>query len=103
MAIATNTSRRFGLAGYISAALALLGLVFLLQARSEHSVHGAELAWAYAYMIPLYVGVFALALGTIHLLRGRVRSPAAWVPVIGSLALVVWLIAYLYFDAFRST
>jgi hypothetical protein len=102
LTIATKASPKFGLAGYLSAALVLLGLLTLRQARSEHFTHGAELAWVYAYLTPLYLGLSALGLSGIHLLRGRVRSPTAWVPVLGALSLVAWLIAYLYFGAFRS-
>jgi hypothetical protein len=51
---------------------------------------------------PLIIGLVALVVGGIHLLRGRIRSVAAWLPVVGSVALVAWLIAHIYFDAFRS-
>lgn len=94
--------RRFGAAGYAAILLVGLGLVLVVRARSEHFIHGEELGWALAYLVPLCVGLVALALGTHHLLRGRIRSLAAWVPVIGSMAFVLWLVAYLFFDAFRS-
>ena len=103
MTVATKNVLKFGVLGYVSAALTLMGMLLVLQARSERFTHGSELAWAYAYSIPLLLGLLALVLGGIHLLRRRLRSIAAWAPVIGSIALVAWLIAYLYFDAFRST
>lgn len=94
---------RFGATGFGSAVLCLVAFLMVRQARSQHFSHGAELAWVYAYMIPLFVALLALLFGGIHLLRGRIRSALAWVPVACSMALVAWLIAYLYFDAFRTT
>lgn len=102
MTLSTRAPRRFGPAGYLAAALTLVGVLLVIQARSERFIHGSELAWAYAYAIPLLLGCVALALGVLHLLRGRVRSFAAWLPIAGSVALVAWLIAYIYFGAFRS-
>jgi hypothetical protein len=100
--LTTGRPQKFGYSGFFSAGLTVLGVLLLLQARSENFTHGAELAWAYAYVSPLIIGLVALVVGGIHLLRGRIRSVAAWLPVVSSVALVAWLIACIYFDAFRS-
>jgi hypothetical protein len=55
-----------------------------------------------AYLIPLVLAAIALVLAVFHLIRGRIGLLVAWLPVVGSLIVVSWLVAYLYFGAFRG-
>ncbi|HEV8199882.1 MAG TPA: hypothetical protein VGS03_07670 [Candidatus Polarisedimenticolia bacterium] len=92
---------RLGPTWYIAVLFLAAAFLFLLKVRSTEFVHGEELAWAVGYLVPLLGAILSLGLSLFHLVR-RTRRLLAWVPVLASCALGSWLIAYLFFDAFRS-
>jgi len=80
-----------------------VGLLNLLGARSTTFVHGEELAWITAYAFSLGLSVVSLSLAAAHVVvRRRRLTTISWLPLAVSLCLVAWLVAYLYFDAFRG-
>jgi len=87
---------------YVAAALSGLGLAGLYSARTTHFIHGEELSWFLAYLGPLALSAISFFLASVHVARGRFRSPIAWIPVVISLLLSTWLVAYLFFDRFRT-
>jgi len=96
------TPRPTGALWYVSAILLGLTLAGLYSARTTHFIHGEELAWLLAYLVPLALTILSFVFASIHLARGRLTSLRAWLPVVLSLILFAWLVAYLYFDKFRS-
>ena len=96
------TPRHTGVLWYVSAILLGLALAGLYSARTSDFIHGEELAWFLAYFGPLALTILSFIFASIHLARGRLSSLRAWLPVVVSLMIFAWLVAYLYFDKFRS-
>ena len=94
-----HTSRAFGV---VSLGLSTLALVFVAKARTTVFVHGQELVWLIAYLVPLVLSFAALIFAIAHAVRRRLAGIFAWLPVALSLPLVSWLVAYVFFDAFRK-
>jgi hypothetical protein len=89
--------------GFVSLGLSTLAIVGLVKARTAVFVHGQELVWILAYLIPLVLSLAAFIFAMVHAVRRRFAGLFAWLPAVISLPLVGWLVAYLFFDAFRNT
>jgi len=76
--------------------------VFLLGARQTEFTHGTELGWALAYLVPLVLSCLAITFGLFHFRAGRWKDPLAWLPVIPGVLIFGFVVAYLFFDAFRQ-
>lgn len=94
-----KTSRAFG---FVSLGLSTLAICALAQARTRVFIHGQELVWILAYLLPLALSLAALITGMAHAVRRRFTGIFAWLPAVISLPLVGWLVAYIFFDAFRN-
>jgi len=95
-----TTSRAFG---FVSVGLSTLAILALARARATVFVHGQELVWILAYLIPLVLSLAALISAMVHAVRRRFAGIFAWLPAVISLPLVGWLVAYIFFDAFRNS
>ena len=93
------TSRAYG---FVSLGLSTLAMICLAKARTTAFVHGQELFWLIAYLVPLVLAVAALICAIAHAVRRRGSGIFAWVPAALSLPIVSWLVAYIFFDAFRK-
>ena len=87
----------------MSLGLSTLAILGLAQARTTVFVHGQELVWLLAYLIPLVLSLAALISAMAHAVRRRFAGIFAWLPAVISLPLVGWLVAYIFFDAFRNS
>lgn len=91
-----------GAGWYFSLISVGLAILLLAQARSTEFRHGEELAWLVAYAVPAGFALLALFPAVYNLVRGRLRSLLSWIPVLAALAMLVWLFAYIFLDAWRS-
>jgi len=94
-----RTSSAFGV---LSLGLSTLACFAIFRARKAVFVHGEELVWLVAYLIPLVLAFAALILALVHVTRRRFTGIFAWMPTIPALLVLGWLVAYLFFDAFRN-
>ena len=95
-----KSSRAFG---FVSLGLSTLAVLVLARARTTVFIHGQELVWLLAYLIPLVLSLVALISAVVHAVRRRFADIFAWLPAVISLPLVGWLVAYIFFDAFRKS
>jgi pheromone shutdown protein TraB len=89
--------------GFVSLGFSTLAVLVLDQARTTEFIHGQEFVWLLAYLIPLVLSLIALIFALVHAVRRRFAGIFAWLPAVISLPLVGWLVAYIFFDAFRNS
>lgn len=100
--VAQQSQRASRAFGFVSLGLSTLAIICLAKARTTTFVHGNELVWGIAYLVPLVLSIAALICAIGHVVRRRFAGIFAWLPVALSLPVASWLVAYLFFDAFRN-
>jgi hypothetical protein len=90
-----------GLAWYLSLISVVLAVLLIAAAKTSHFSEGQEMAWLFSYLFPTPFALLALLLSTPDLIRRRGRGVLAWIPALAALALIAWVVGFVYFGAFR--